>query len=350
MILGICTPYRHCEITAAAIRLAEVAISMSVTVRILASGQADRGVHPSWDGKVHSTRDDGAYAWARGCDYLAWFSHEPGLVRRGGLVAERAVNCLVLPWHNLPITDGEHSVFEHYGRIVCPAHCIYTTAVEKIFEDTHPSLTWCPWTSGIIPVKRSGLVGDKLRLYVPMDGSTMDETGLFVVRVVTDLLVRHPHLEVTLDCAKSWPKQPRNELKDLVQAWGTRLRVIYRTNLVDQISEMHSHDWMYLPAIRSNFGLMASRALACHLPVICLDVEPYSELVRSGVNGLLIPCELGFNHMHAPAAEPKLVPVVNRLSEALGDRSMAARLRNNNWRRSDDSQMLLFWRKEWQLN
>lgn len=350
MNLGICTPYRHSETTAAALWLADLAISRSMTVKLLSDGPIQRGVHPYWDTKIHSPRDKGVYHWAKDCDYLAWFSYHPALLARAQLVSEGRTHALVVMPHQLPRFAAEDLV--DYQRIICPSRAVYQGCVENVFgEENFKHLAWCPWDSGIEPVKRRGLSEEgKTKLYVPLDNTAVDEVGNFVIRVVNELLCWRDDLEITLDCAKTWPRQMRRELAAFLIFWSGRLRVQYRQTLLDQVTAFHTHDWTYLPSLRGNVGTTALVSLACHVPVIAYDIEPFSSIVRDRRSGFLLPCELCTNWIGMPIAEPQLASTLAGLQTCLTEVNLT-NLRIRDWKLEARTRAFAaFWEHEWGLD
>ena len=126
-----------------------------------------------------------------------------------------------------------------------------------------------------------------------------------------------PEVSVTLDCAKSWSKRSRVEIKRMSDRWKSRLSVKYRTALPDQLKDIHTHDWTFIPSPRVNIGVMAMRSLSCGVPVIAFDVPPLGELLSSPRNAALIPCELSFNWLGAPSAYSQAPQIMKTCVDAL---------------------------------
>jgi hypothetical protein len=53
--LGICAPYRRCETTLSAIRLADLGRELAMSVKFLAVGPVQKGVDHYWDKHVSET-------------------------------------------------------------------------------------------------------------------------------------------------------------------------------------------------------------------------------------------------------------------------------------------------------
>ena len=350
MNLGICTPYRHSEITAAALRLADLAVSHSMSVRILGDGHIERGVHPYWDAHVRSPKANGVYQWAQGCDYLAWFTYNPTSLSQAKLLTEKRPHVLVLLPHHMPRLSADQ--LQDFSRVVCPSHIAYQGCVERIFgAENFKHLSRCPWDSGISPVKRKGQVEEgKTKIYIPLDSSTLDEVGPFVLRVANELLCWRTDVHVTLSCAKTWPKRVRRDIAAFLTTWQGRFRVTYRQNLVEQATALHVHDWTFLPSVRADIGMTAILSLACHVPVIAYDIEPFSSVIRNRHSGFLLPCEIGTNWLGMPIADPQLASTLTGLQSLLTEVNLT-NLRLREWRiESNAKAFTKFWGNEWGLD
>ena len=349
-MIGICAPYDRCEATAAALRLADLAVAQSLSVKLLGTGVLQPGIHPYWNSRVHSAKGDGAYHWAKGCKYIVWFGHYPELLKKAKLSGgEKVQHCLVVLWHLLDshITEG----LRGYDRIVCPTKAAYRQFVEAVLGDQDTKrLKHCSWDAGIEAVQRGKTCEPgKIRLYVPMDSNAIDEVGPFTVTVLDELLKANPALHVTMDCAKSWPRKVRKELVHRFQHAIGRVVSVHRSSLLQQISLLHAHDLMFMPAIRSNIGMTVLRALTCHVPVIAYDVSPFSELIQDGKNGLLVRCDVGSNWI-GPIACPNLLHTLSTVGEAVEDDAWLNECRRQDWKLAKRSTAFsAFWRLEWSV-
>lgn len=349
MNLGIYSPYQRSETTLSALRLADFALSSSFQVRLLAPSPAERNLHPYWDQHVRIAKGNSPYYWAKGCQYIVWFDHHPQLLAKARLVADKATQCLVPMWHRLPRMDSAQ--FALYDRVVCPLRTVSGLLVELGLIDPEAGrrLQWCAWDAGVEPVQRAGLVeSGVIKLYVPIDSATIDESGAFTLRVLDELLKIAPHVTVTVDCTKSWPRKIRPAIRDLVTCWRGRLKVIYRSSFPEMQMQFHDHDWTFLPCLRANTGIVALQSLACHTPVIAYDVEPFGKLIRSKENGLSVNCDLGSNWLGASMAAPRFVDTLEALRTALRDEHMLDICRHRAYKLDKlASQFAGFWRKEW---
>lgn len=288
-MIGICTPYRHCETTVAALRLAELAVGCGLNVRLLGIGVIERGLHPYWDCRVRSAKDDGVYLWAKGRQQLVWFDCLPSYRSKADVVAEKAKHVLVLPHQHFPYESGPQ--LGSY-RVVCPSRNAYQIALQLFYNrlEDHTRLTWCRWDSGLPTVPQAPSSQRNLRLYIHLDNSSILRTGLFFVRIAGELLRAFSGSQVTLDCDKAFEPDCREELHEICHYHEPRLRVRYRTPLLDQLQLLRDHDWTFEASRRLEFGMTILRSLSCGTPVLAYDLAPSSEILSSKRrNGLLLP-------------------------------------------------------------
>ncbi len=350
MELGIYTPYHRGEVTAAALRLADLASTIPYDVKLLAPGNIEKGIHPYWDNRVISVKKTNIYKWANHCTHLIWFDYHKAHHAKSKLVADKAQQWYITDWHKINRSDYKETWL--YDCIVSPAKAIYKQVDQYLAGDAFTSTTWCQWDSGLDPIKRRAEphTNGRVKIYIPLDGDTLDIAGMLVLNVLHSLLESHPQLDVTLDRYKSWNKTIRAYVKKLRADFGEdRFKVAYNTSLIWQTTYLHEHDWTWIPTLRSGFGQNLWRALSCGTPVICYDVEPFSEFIRHGVNGYLIGCDITTNWLGSSMAVPTGTQVIAEISEVINSEKLLSQCRKCDWglkKHRDDFE--LFWKNEWQ--
>jgi len=336
-MITILTPYGRNEVTMAAIRLADLGVAAGIDVKLVALGVHEQGIHPYWDKHVVSGRDNGLYLAVRTASRCVWFVCDEEYHDMATLVSDKAKHILVPSWHHLTL-DAKGFVAGGFDTIVCPTKLCHHLVRTHIFKDKVPDdkvLTWGRWDSGLTLTPHEGLSGSGgVKLLVACDTHCIDECGLMTLRIVNQLLEQVEHSRVTLMCTKTWSKRDRGRIQGLVAVWQGRLMVLYPTSMVEQTHVMQTHDWCLIPSVRADFGLVATRAHACGLPVITYDVAPFSELITNNYNGVLVPCELGANWMQAPVAAPSSVQFLTTAIAALTDKTKLFRLQSGDWRLS----------------
>jgi len=329
-MICILSPYGRGEVTTAAIRLADLVLSIGTEVRFVACGRMEKNVHPFWDSRVLTGRGEGVYKAARGCERVIHFLVDPAHVERVKLVAEKAEHILVPSWHDLRPCDVRH--LASYGLIVAPTQMAARLLQQECFGGTHPSLTWCRWDAGLPPTRRDGVVADKvIRACFYCDASAIDFCGPLVLHVAHELLSLLGRLEITLLSTKSWSKQDRQEMKRFMTRWPGRLKHKRVGNTIEQAKDFHAHDWVVFPGVRGDFGINVVRALACGAPCVVYDVEPFSELISDDRNGVLVPCEVRVTAMKAPLAVPSADKLIAGCARAFADTQLLIAMQQRDW-------------------
>jgi glycosyltransferase involved in cell wall biosynthesis len=332
-MIVIYTPYGRNEVTAAAIRLADVAVEGGLDVRVAATGPHETGVHPFWDSRVVKARGD-AFPSAKGASHCVWFVAGGMLLDEAKLAAKNATHTLVPSWHALRLADVP--LLNRYDQVICPSRSCHEMFRKHVYGGKTPDnkvLSWCRWDAGLQHTPRYGTVAaGQRRVMVHLDSTGIDECPLIALHTIDELLASHDDVGVTALCTKSWAKKDRARIKALLTVHGHRLTFLPQKDFHEQAQLFQSHDWLVLPSVKSDFGLTAVRGNACGLPVICYDVEPHSEHVVDGRNGALVPCELGGNWMNAPVAAATSVNLVERCKEVLADPQTLSDLQGRDWK------------------
>lgn len=335
-MLAVYTPYGRNEVTAAALRLAEAALEAGLDVRLVATGPHEPGVHPFWDSRVWSARNRAAATLADGVDQAVWFCcHPPLLDLLAATVRRRRAvsNTLVPSGHSL--CRGDAVTLRRFDRIVAPSRRCYRQIRDGVFGGRPPPemlFTWSRWDSGLPHTPHDGPVGTLgRRLLLHCDSASVDECPGVVLHLVGRLLAAHADAALTVLHARSWCRKDRARIRDLVSRHGHRLTFLPQRDFQDQAALFQQHDWLLLPGVRSDFGLTAVRGLSCGLPVICHDVEPFSEQVRDGVNGALVPCEVVEDWLGMPSALANAGNFEARCRDALLDPEVLYEFQGRDW-------------------
>ncbi len=345
--LGICAPYKRCETTLAALRLADLGRELAMSVKLLAYGDAQSRVDYYWDTRVIRDKGNAVYQWARGCSHIVWFDGDEAKYSKAFLVSPAAKHWYIPMPHKL--RESARIDAHQESKLICPS---------KQSKDSLPEMfsfrnsSWCLWDSGLDAVQSRRPESDDVRIYVPMSSHAIDETGILSLRAISDVLKLFKNSMFTVECSKSWAKAGRSLLRDIKNEFGDRFSLSYGLSPVNHIKNMHQHDWTWIPSTRVNTGIVAQRSLACGTPVIVYNVSPHSEFIVEEQNGLLIECDIYSNWAGAPVAGPRFISVVNALSKAVvGDRELVSRCQRSLTTREKKhtKQFRLFWAREWDV-
>lgn len=329
-MIGVLSPYGRNEVTAAAIRVADLAVSLGIDVRLIACGPREQNVHPYWDSRVLSGRGTRLYHAAKGCGQFIHFDADRRLFDATKLVAERAGQVLVLCWH-----DGRAYTLGALGRydtVVCPTKQLHDVLRHEPGPAVTGRLTWCRWDAGLAPVRRHGTVSDGVvRAAFQCDSAAIDYCGPLVIQLAAELLSLVPDLSITMLSSKSWGRKDRQAIKKATARWPGRLEARGAGNLAERVTALHAHDWAVTPSVLADFGMGCARALACGVPCVAHDVGPFNEFVVDRHNGHLVPCEVRAGANGAPIAVPNYATWVDVCHRAFRSASPLLALQRKDW-------------------
>lgn len=346
-MLVILAPYGRNEVTAAAVWLADLAVTHGRPVRLLSLGAHEVGVHPFWDERALRTgglrlphrqdqRRDLIQTVQRavaGATHVVWFEplHELLTAARAG--APRAVQLLVPSIGRLRASTVP--ALRLFDRLICPTGGSCKAIHDLVFDGRPPterSLTWQGWCPGIPPVRRRGYLEDgRIKALVYCDTASIDECPGSVLYTIEHLLEEIDNLYLTVFSTKSWSRRDRSRWRQLLQRWAPRLTVVRRASLVEQVGLFHAHDWLVCPGTHADLGMVVVRAQACGMPVLCYNISPYSDAVAHGNSGHLVPCEIVINWLGAQRALANAEVFSQHAVRALSSAEALAKMQAVEW-------------------
>jgi hypothetical protein len=289
MKIGIYTPYDFGETTAAAIRLAEVAQYLSYPVTMLTPRKHELTVNPFWDRRVRVARH-GRLGHTRIMDWTfdshvcVWFgcyvkAFQVAMGMKHGTVHVLVPGCGSL----MPEQIAMARAFHH---VVCPS------LQGAISVGLHTqNAQFIRWTSGIKSIdKEKARVDGRISVAVTPDADLMRRRGYELMHVLEQLLQLNG-ISFTVVLSDRPSKRDHERLEFMRKRHPGRFQVRVCLSTLHLKLLINDHDWLLVPSLSSRFGLPAQYALACHVPVVAWDVDPFDEMIEDGHNGYLIPCE-----------------------------------------------------------
>lgn len=337
-MIAILAPYGRNEVTAAAIRLADFGVALGHDVNLVSAGVEEHHVHPLWDSKVKSGRRRGVYKAAAKADYVIHFQCHNTWYDCTSLVTERssgrARHILVPNWHGLNGATGDF--LQRYDQIICPSRACKRAVKDAVYGVDcvvdRERLTWVHWDAGIDSIRTEGAVSSgMLRACIVCDTGVIDFCGSLVTNLVDELLTMFPRLHITIASVKSWAKPERKAIAGLRTRWEKRFRAWQVFGFHELDLEIASSDWVVLPSVRSDFGLIATRALAYGKPVIANNVEPFSDVITPA-SGVLVPCDVRHGAFKSPIAVADYANWLDTCQKALCDNRTLCLLQTKEWR------------------
>lgn len=281
------SPYGRNEVTAAAIRVADLALAVGHDTVLVTSSCRETGISAYWDQRVvagdNRTR---VYRVCRNADRCIWFVNNRSLYRDVELVADRARHVLV------PCQAGGKLTQDHlaqFADLVFPTKTACETMRVDRFGGSFPMrASWVYWDSGLPAITRRGLAGEGVGLLVLADKFVIDFYGWQLLQSLTTLLATTTELRITVLSAKTWERSLRQIMRRMLTSFGKRIRFDYQRSWLRQIEIIHQHDVAFIPSFQADFGINVARCLSCSVPVVAYDVSPFNELIADDKNGYLI--------------------------------------------------------------
>jgi hypothetical protein len=337
-VILVLAPYGRNEVTAAALRLVELAIQHDYEAVFATLGPPCRGIHPVWDRKVVRPDNPVVRQNAARIRHVIWFDLPRGDLRNR---FRSASHYFVPSWHSLTPNDAE--AVRSFDWVVCSTAACQQRLLERGLAEGARTLR-CRWDAGLDFVAHEGLrQPDQKRLLVHCDVGTIEECSTLTLAAIEMLLVGLEDVACTVTSTKTWSRSDRRRIARMRMRWGHRLCFMPQTTFPDQVRLIHEHDWTLLPSVRCDFGMTTMRSLACGVPVIVHELPPFDEFVVSEGptrNGTFIPCEILESTTQAPIAVTTAHGVATAVSKALSGKRPTLKA-------SESKNFTTFWTRLW---
>lgn len=332
MRIGIVQQYRRHDAVYAAMRLGDFLNRLGHDVLVYSHGSTRRvpNLHPDWDARVVSERREGFDAFLSKCHAVVYAEPPPpAWVSDGNRHGAKTV-CLA-PWDCLPPGAGE--ALRICDAVVCPAEAQADMVRDHFQLD---NVLYVPWDCGLPVTRKAGedVSSERARVLFPLHCTLPERTTAEMVALTAMQVVEAcPWVDVTVTitpkCMSAHSLSNLNRVLAPPSKGGT-VCVLEdhsgwsRTPLVYGRNDLVVH-----PAEIMGFGMVALESLCMGTPVVAYDVSPANEVMRQAVNGILIPCELGFSDRLVPFVKPDWEHLRRVVVNLLNTRTGIADLRRN---------------------
>jgi glycosyltransferase involved in cell wall biosynthesis len=329
MQTGIHLDYVRDDVTAAALRLAGFLHTKAQRADFFTE-RTQRPVHGLWDKSVLSRGREEVFPWVRRSSECVWFRHDVKKFRQAVRAQCTREHILVPRWHELRRKDfdwiGVHNM------VVCPSPSM-AVSVEAAMKNRNVS---CPvkfiyWSSGTQQIEKMGYLHGEPKLMIVIDRSTLHRYCDEFLHTLAMILTRVKPLYVTLAIESGWPKKAKDTVKRLLHEFGSRLAVRRSLPMDQRLLEINGHDWLWLASVRGTTGFPIQEALACGVPTIVWNVEPFSELVLDRWNGRCLPCKRARSEVDAPTAKWNSNSAIKVISDAFRSEEELLSLQEKDW-------------------
>lgn len=297
MRVGMLLDYRRSDAAFAAVRLAHQVEALGGEVVILPVGKPGQ-VHPRWDHRVVRSHDGDYVTWIKSFSHVVFFSPVPPPEMVLAAKAQGVRTVFVCSWTRLE--EPDLVALREFDKVICPARAV----ARHLKSQGVKNVTSLPWDAGA-PFTRSTHATDPERLgllwYLDGDQPAVQNAGFAdLVRSLLDV----PGVYVTVLYGGGLSGLGLGQLRDLNQAADGRVELVRNAPWEKQFLLAAAHDLVLWPSEAEDFGLPGLVALTAGTPCVAYDHPVTAELVKDGVHGVLVSCELQFNWFQVPFAVP----------------------------------------------
>jgi len=276
-MIGVCTHYRHNEITHAALSVMRYLDERGRKASLLNYDWRLSRVNPAYDNRVTPL-----WRNLNNLQQMVW-TYPDGL-------RDDCINTLFTSWENIQ---------PHHGRLLpFYDHVVIPTAVQAVnIRDTFSleNIAILPFSCGYPICKQLDKTYDCINLFVY--GNQVDAITLHMLSsIIQDL----PHVNVHV----GFTRKPNRNIKKLVKQFK---HVNYICQWHDIVAMMSNADLTIWPARAGGMGVIGLTSLHVGTPVIAWDAAPFNEHLCGGRNAILVKCAIETNWLGMQHVVPNYI-------------------------------------------
>lgn len=304
MRVGFHLRYRNDDLSQAAIRLAEFVVSQGHDVAFHSIHPRPAQLSPQWDRLVETEADRPFMSWIKDVQVLV--ALEPFAPEYFQGAAKSKCKVLLLgSWDT--VRESLKECYQMADEVICPS----AQGTELLRENW--GLRNCrhiPWDNGLPATRKADLVDPtRVRILFPMHGWQAGTTHAEILNVIWRTLHRCPFADITLLYgARSFNTNGFKAIKKISKTFLStgQFRPVSDRRLTRAETLLHyaRSDLVAWAAEQEGLAMIGLDALAMGTPVLAYDVAPQNEYLHDRKNALLVPCELKYNWLGVPWAQP----------------------------------------------
>lgn len=332
MRIGIVQQYRRHDSVYASMRLGDFVGRLGHEVAVYSHGPTRRvpNLHHDWDDRVVSERAQGFDTFLSKCHVVVFpEAPTPDAVARANRQGAKTV-CLA-PWDCLPPGSGE--AFRICDQVVCPAEA-QADLVREYFQ--LENVLYVPWDCGLPITRKAGedVSSERARVLFPLHCTLPQRTTPELLAVaVMEVVEACPWVDATVTITpKSMAAHSLSNVRRVLvpPSKGGTVTVLEDASGWSRTPLVYGrHDLVVSASEIMGFGMVILESLCMGTPVVAYDVPPNSEVLKQGVNGVLVPCDLAFNDRLVPFARADWAGLRQVVVNLLNTRTGIADLRRN---------------------
>jgi glycosyltransferase involved in cell wall biosynthesis len=296
-MISICTKYRRCDATHAAIAIKKHLDSIGIKSTLLHYDWRAPTVDPAFDSRVHRIV---LRRWLRGIRHTVWTSPIDGYFIETMRRKKNIRSTLFTSWEQLEPYDEK--ALDSYQHVLVPTMAQAALLQERL---KLKNIAVLPYKCGYPIIKRKDLIEPgKLHICMSLYGNQLKRIDLASVLLFADIVKDFKHVFMEIICSKGLSPITVRELNRFQKKLRERWKLTAGATWWDHAQGMARADLTIWPAKWDGMGLAGLTSLHMGTPVIAWDVPPMSEYLSAGRNALLVSCGTEPNWMGIPHALP----------------------------------------------
>jgi len=313
--LGICTPYRRCEETQVALRLAQWAEDRDIDVSIRPTTTSPARLGVPHDDDARACRDMKFTEWARQCSTIIWTA-SPIYEQVEWALKHKIHSIIYALWLSTEAYDME-------ALKIADAVLVPNQFAANGLQGPMPGqrIIYAPYDPGVPPVAKDPRLQCEQRwVFLPLFDREPYKTEMTVVEVMGRMLYEFDDTILTVAYnASTLALHARRRLDQFSKYFGPRVRQLAAVPLARRAPMFQYHDLTVWPVHWDDVGIIGLTSMTVGTPVIAFYYPPLSEfMLPTNSVGVQVSHHTDLTGM--PRIEPNYDGFENILHMTLQDR------------------------------
>lgn len=317
MKIGFDVQYKPHDAVYAALRLSDSLRFLGYDTTLFSDKAPKHSYGCGWDKMVTTPKDMSYEEWLLGITHIIWpVPPNKDAVQR---VGKSIVTIALAPWDCLP--SYTRSSFKICAHVVSP--CLENSDTVRR-ESNIRDVSTIEWDS-CIPMTRKepGAVNPTSpKVLIPLHSSQSlrcDMDSLF--KLALGVKDKSPHANISISYTpKSMPYLVRKTLFNFLHKHPEITGVVDEASCTSSLMLYSCNDLVLWPAEIEGFALVGIESIYMGTPVVAYDIPPISNIITSGVNGMLVTCDHGGSKGGVMYAEPNVNEFIEVAADAINNK------------------------------
>lgn len=324
MLVGFHFDYQRSDECYLVAQIAKHLETAGKSVTVLPTGRVG-SVHSKWDARVCRNQNMTFNEWCVKCSHVV-FCHPPPKEFVEFARANKITVILLCQW--LELDSGDVPILSEVDFILCPSVVVYKH-LRDILGVPVGRLIKCPWDIAEPSTRSDHEVDpDRVLLAWYLDGSqplVQDFSFLDVVKSIMEV----PSVYLSVLYTDRLADEGVADLKRLQEAAGARVELLRNLSWEKQMMTLAASDLTLWPSLMENVGLTGLMSVTAGTPCLAYDHPVISDVIKDGINGVLVPCDLIFNDLGVPAVVKDNAQFLNKVISLVKNPTLLMELRKS---------------------